>query len=255
MPRVKLRPPPPPYGSEDGMSEVFQAAPENVQVGDPTLSVPFEGSPEFSGNSGDWGPWCENVDSQLKFLNNEFDRLENGVFQSLAQQALGRLDILEEGVDMRLEQFWDRNTTIHAESSAQLQNQIFASETRLAEHQQMARTDMENLIVASVREKETRLLAEFQQHRAAQMEYMEKRMHELITQSTHEIVAEILLKINATGQSGSPPTVSEIVASFQETNARELEKAIADLALKIEVGAATSVQPADLKCLADVLRN
>jgi hypothetical protein len=114
---------------------------------------------------------------------------------------------------------------------------------------------MENLIVASVREDETRLLAEFQQHRAAQMEYMEKRMHELITQSTHEIVAEILLKINATGQSGSPPTVSEIVASFQETKARELEKAIADLALKIEVGAATSVQPADLKCLADVLRN
>ena len=115
------------------MSENFQATPENVHGGDPTLEVPFEGNPEFWGNFADWGPWCGNVDGQLQFLLGEFDRLENGVFQSLAQQALGRLDTLEEEVGTRLEQFWDRNTAIHAESSAQLQNQFSALENRLTE--------------------------------------------------------------------------------------------------------------------------
>ena len=72
--------PPPPYRSEDEMSENFQATPENVHGGDPTLEAPFEGNTEFWGNFADWGPWCENVDGQLRFLLGEFDRLENGVF-------------------------------------------------------------------------------------------------------------------------------------------------------------------------------
>ena len=131
---------------------------------------------------------------------------------------------------------------------------FFALENHPAERHQKNRTDMENLVGASMREKEMRLHAEFQQHRAAQMEYMEKRMHELVTQSTHEVVAEVLLKLNATGKSANLSAVSEIVATFQENKARQPEKAIADLALKVEVAAASSVQPADLKCVTDVLR-
>ena len=91
---------------------------------------------------------------------------------------------------------------------------FFALENRLAESHQKNRADMENLVGASMREKEMRLHAEFQQHRAAQMEYMEKRMHELVMQSTHEVVAEVLLKLNANSQTGSFSAVSEFVATF-----------------------------------------
>ena len=183
----------------------------------------------------DWGPWSTSVDEMLAGHHGALARLELEVIPNLFETIQDRIVSHEAETTVRLEQFWERQQAINSEM-AQAQSVHAASfELAVGDKLRVAQLESERMLQMLSQDKENRLRAEMQQARAAQTEYVEKRIQEVVATGAKIAAAETVLAMGA----GSGPQAAEctrLMNELHESKFRDIATAIADLKKTVESG-------------------
>ena len=249
---------PPTYRTDDEAAtyEEAQAMPQQDTFMQAEDGNPPEEDGEYaqpnSNEAHDWGPWTCNVNGHLEFLDNELQRLEQSLLPEIREELLEKISKNEQQVVLQFEQFWERQQQINVEFVQENAQRTANIETALTEKVRITQIETERLLQSISHERENRLRAELQQGRSAQMEYLEKRVQELVATTAKTVAAEAIVTMSA-GSGSQSAEYTRLLSELQESRAKELGTAIADLKKTVEAGDQVYVKRTEMTAIVKAL--
>ena len=146
----------------------------------------------------DWGPWGHAVDDRLNGHDSAIQRLEQEVIPVFTQEVTDRVKRHDAETLVRLDQFWERQQLMNAESAQAHSVHAASLDLAMGEKLRIAQLELERLLQTITQERENRLRAEMQQAQAAQTEYVEKRTQEVVATGAKLAAVEALLAMGTT---------------------------------------------------------